>query len=169
MTQMGPMIWTTKVVAVMTLMIRLPRAWPSGPYTEKRLDEAIFRRGAGEHEQLLDILRSIWEDRRQVFAANLPNLGAVPNLPAEAVLEMPAVAAATGLRPIQIRDFPTSLAAILARKLAATALTVEAALSGDRGLFVEALLADGAVVDRAVAQTMGDELLAAQRAYLRNP
>ncbi len=135
---------------------------------EVPLDESIFNRTAGEHEQLLYILRSIARDERRVFSVNLPNQGAVPNLPADAVLEVPAAATATGLRPLQIPDFPDPLAAIVTRKLAATRLTVEAALTGDRKLFVEALLTDGAVTDREVAEQMGDELLVAQRQYLPN-
>ncbi|CAA9529938.1 MAG: GH4 [uncultured Thermomicrobiales bacterium] len=133
---------------------------------EDPLDESIFDRTAGEHEQLLHILRSIKRDERGVFSVNVPNRGAVPNLPSDAVLELPAAATATGLRPLQIPDFPDTLAAVVVRKLAAVRLTVEAALTGDRRLFVEALLADGAVTDRAVATTMGEELLAAQRQYL---
>jgi len=72
------------------------------------------------------------------------------------------------MRPLQIRDFPDPLTAIITRKLTATQLTVEAALTGDRGLFVEALLADGAVTDPNVARTMGEELLEAHRSYLPN-
>lgn len=135
---------------------------------EQALDERIFARGPGEHEQLLDILRSMRGDTRRVFAANLPNRGAVPNLPAEAILEIPAAATATGLRPLQIPDLPAPLAAILTRKIAAAQLTVEAALAGDRRLFVEALLADGAVTDPKVATQMVGELLDAHQAYLPN-
>ncbi len=135
---------------------------------EKPLDEGIFERSAGEHEQLLDILRSIERDERRIFAANLPNRGAVPNLPAEAILELPAVATAGGLRPLQILDFPDRLAAIITRKLTATSLTVEAALTGDQNLFVEALLADGAVTDPEIARKMAEELLEAHRQYLPN-
>jgi alpha-galactosidase len=135
---------------------------------EKPLDEEVFERAEGEHEQLLAILHSIAYDERRVFSANLPNRGAVPNLPGDAILELPAVATATGLRPLQILDFPDTLAAIINRKLTATLLTVEAALAGDRGLFVEALLADGAVTDPAVAREMAEELLKAHRQYLPN-
>ena len=133
---------------------------------EEPLDEGFFQRSIGEHEQLLDVLRSIESDERRMFPANLPNRGAVPNLPDEAILEMPVVATAGGLRPVQINDFPDPLAAIITRKVSATLLTVEAALSGDRGLFVEALLADGAVTDRDTASRMGDELLEFHKAHL---
>jgi alpha-galactosidase len=134
----------------------------------KPLDEQVFERAVGEHEQLLNILRSIEYDERRIFAANLPNEGAVPNLPADAILELPAAATATGLRPLQVPDFPEPLAAIITRKLAAARLAVEAALTGDRKLLVEALLADGAVTDPQVARKMGDELLEAHRQYLPN-
>jgi alpha-galactosidase len=135
---------------------------------DEPLDERFFRRSVGEHEQLLDILRSIEFDERRVFPANLPNRGAVPNLPDEAILEIPVVATAGGLRPIQIHGFPDTLAAIITRKITAAMLTVEAALSGDRALFVEALLADGAVADPDVAGKLADELLEAHRQYLPN-
>ncbi len=135
---------------------------------EKPLDESVFDRAEGEHELLVNILRSIERDDRRVYSINLPNHGAVPNLPYEAILEMPAAATATGLRPLQIPDFPDTLAAIINRKLSATLLTVEAALAGDRGLFVEALLADGAVASREVARKMADELLEAHRQDLPN-
>jgi alpha-galactosidase len=133
---------------------------------EKPLDDGIFHRTVGEHEQLLSILRALRHDTRELFAVNVPNRGALPNLPADAILELPAVATTTGLRPIAIPDFSDPLAAIVARKLAAIELTVEAALRGDRALFVEALLADGAVTDADVARKMMEELLEAQKAYL---
>lgn len=149
-------------------------AWGDGRYAAMRrqalgedpLDATIFDRTEGEHEQLMYILRSMARDERRVFSVNVPNQGAVPNLPADAVLELPAVATATGLRPMQIPDFPDTLAAIVTRRLASTRLTVEAALTGSRPLFVEALLMDGAVTDRAVAERMGEELLVAHRRYL---
>ena len=135
---------------------------------EAPLEDWLLERSVGEHEQLMEILRSIRYDRREVFAVNVPNRGVVPNLPDAAVLEVPAVATATGLRPVQIADFPDTLAAIITRKVAAIRLTVSAALEGDRTLFVEALLADGAVTDRDTAEELAADLLEAHRAYLPN-
>jgi alpha-galactosidase len=139
------------------------RAWAAG---EEPLNTSIFERRVGEHSKLLDILRSIGADGRQVFAATVPNGGAVPALPPDAPLELPTVATATGLRPILLDDFPAALAAIVDRKLASIELTVEAALSGSRALFVEALLADGSVADPDAARALAGELLEAHREYL---
>jgi alpha-galactosidase len=133
---------------------------------EKPLDKSIFDRGPGEHEQLLSILKSMREDDRRIYAANLPNRGAVPGLPPDAVLELPAAATANGLRALQLFDFPPALASLLTRKLAAIELTVEAALSGDRKILVEALLADGAVNNTGEAADLAEELLQAHKAYL---
>jgi alpha-galactosidase len=149
-------------------------AWGDGRYEAMRaqalgqqpLDESIFDRAIGEHEQLVSILRSMEYDERRIFNVNVPNGGTVPNLPAEAILEVPAVATATGLRPLQLPDFSDLLAAIITRKLAPVELTVAAALSGDRTLMVEALLADGAVTERDTAVRLADDLLEAQRQYL---
>ncbi len=137
-------------------------------YGEKPLSDELLKRRVGEHEQLLQIMESIEWDQRHIFYANLPNRGAIPNLPPDAVLEFPTVATAGGLRPIQFDDFPDALAAILIRKIAAIELTVEAALTGSRELFTEALLVDGAVTDRAVANALRDEMLDAHRANLPN-
>ncbi|MBN1246930.1 MAG: hypothetical protein JXC32_04690, partial [Anaerolineae bacterium] len=123
---------------------------------EEPLDAWIFHHSVGEHEQLLHIIRALRYDTREVFAANLPNEGTVDNLPHDAILEIPAVATAVGLLPIHTPDFSDELAAIITRRLASTRLTVTAALNGDRRSFVEALLLDGAVINRSVAETLAD-------------
>ena len=151
-------------------------AWGDGRYAAMRaqavgqvpLDVEIFDHAVGEHEQLLGILGSMERDERRVFSVNVPNRGTVPNLPDEAILELPAVATASGLRPMQMPEFSDLLASIVTRKLTAVELTVDAALSGDRRLMVEALLADGAVRDPDTARKLAEELLEAQRRYLPN-
>jgi len=132
----------------------------------KPLDERVFERAAGEHSQLVEIIDGIATDNRANFYANLPNNGAIPNLPDDAILEMTAVATARGLLPIQDPTYPDMLAAVQARKIAGERITMEAALTGDRRLFVEALLADGCISDRDAASKLADELIAAQKQYL---
>jgi alpha-galactosidase len=133
---------------------------------EEPLDREIFDRSSGDQEELIDILRSIMFDGRRISSVNVPNSGYVPNLPEGAVLEIPGVATARGLRPVSVPDFPETLAAIVERRLASVTLTIEAALRGDRGLVVEALLADGAVQDPDTAANLADSYLATQAQYL---
>lgn len=126
----------------------------------------FFDKLGGEHEQLMDIIDSIENDKRLVFSVNLPNNGAVPNLPYDAVIELPGAATARGFAALQTLDFPDTLAQLLAKPLAIAELTVTAALKGDRQLFVEAVLLGGYLNDRQAAEAMVDEMIAAQKRYL---
>ncbi|MEV5018899.1 hypothetical protein ACF07W_13685 [Streptomyces sp. NPDC015140] len=130
------------------------------------LDAASFENSTGEQEQLIAIIRSITFDRREMFSVNVPNRGSVPGLPDEAALEVPAVATARGLRPVSVPDLSAPLTSILARRLTSVELATEAAMKGDRGLVVEAMIADGAVTDPDAAVALTDALLDAQRAFL---
>lgn len=130
------------------------------------LDESAFDRSTGEQEQLLAIIRSITFDRREMFSVNVPNRGSVPGLPDEAALEIPAVATARGLRPVRVPDLSAPLTAILARRLTPVDLAVEAAMTGDRDLVVEAMIADGAVTGRDAAAALTKELMEAQSRFL---
>ncbi|MFD5806009.1 family 4 glycosyl hydrolase [Streptomyces sp. NPDC127020] len=130
------------------------------------LDAASFENSTGEQEQLIAIIRSITFDRREMFSVNVPNRGSVPGLPDEAALEVPAVATARGLRPVSVPDLSAPLTSILARRLTSVELATEAAMKGDRGLVVEAMIADGAVTDPDAAVALTDALLEAQRAFL---
>ncbi|HGJ67158.1 TPA: hypothetical protein ENS27_17495, partial [bacterium] len=129
-------------------------------------DDGIFQRSTGEHTKLLSILRAIDDDTREIFFANLPNMGAIPNLPNDVFLEMTSVATSQGLKAIQDNDYPDILAAPQLRKIASASITVDAALTGDRKLFVEALLIDGSVSDSFDAEKLADELLKTHEQYL---
>lgn len=133
---------------------------------EAPLNEALFARAEGEHEQLIDILASLWEDKQRIFSVNLPNQGAVPGLPPEAILEIPAAATGRGFLPLHVPSLPSALVAPIARRVAAHALTVEAALTGERELWQEALLADGTVTDPIIAARLVEEMLMAHRTHL---
>lgn len=150
-------------------------AWGEARYQTMRreaeggeLDASVFERSSGDQEELIDILRSMMFDLRRVSSVNVVNDGHVPNLPSWAVVEIPGVATARGLRPLSVPDFPEPLAAIVERRLAPVELIVRAALTGDRGLVVEALLADGAVTDPDVATRLADRYLAEQARHLPN-
>lgn len=130
------------------------------------LPDDFFERVPGEHEQLLEIIDSRERDLRSVYSINVPNGGSVPNLPADAVLELPVSATARGFSALSAGPLPAPLAGILLRRLTAIEITVEAALQGSRELFVEALLADGAVEDLTTAAKLADGLIDAHREHL---
>jgi alpha-galactosidase/6-phospho-beta-glucosidase family protein len=122
--------------------------------------------GEGEHEQCIDIIDSIRQDKGEVFSANLPNSGQAPNLPPEAILEAPTMATAGGMKPIAQSPLPNGLAGTLASRLSWVETVTEAALEGSREKFVQALVLDGWVKSVGMAQELAEELLAAHAQYL---
>lgn len=126
----------------------------------------LYSRLSGEHEQLAEMIRSLIKDERKIFHINVSNHGAVPNLPYNAVLELPAVATNRGFYPMQIEDYPEKLAAIIRRRASVIDVTVQAALTGDRSLMEEALLLDGCVTDEEIAKNLTNDLLEAHKMYL---
>lgn len=123
------------------------------------VDERLFQRAQGEHEQLVEMIKSLLLDERKSFSVNIPNEGAVKGLPDDAVLELPGIATALGFRPMMIDGFSDELKGIIARRLAPVNLTVKAALEGDRKAWVEAMLLDGAVTDVKVAEQLVEDFL----------
>lgn len=130
------------------------------------LPASYFENVPGESEQLVDIMKSLLFDKRGVYSVNIPNEGAVPGLPAYAVLEMPAVAGGAGFMALHSQALHPTLSGKLASKIAAIELTVEAALKGSSDLFVEALLADGSVTDPDKARVLAQDLIDAHKVYL---
>jgi len=129
------------------------------------LDDGLFQRALGEHEALLDIIGSVLDDRQQLFPMNVPNT-AVPGIPAGFVVEMPVAATAAGCVPLSLPELPAGILATITEALYGVEITVDAALSGDRGLFVQALLYDRCVTSRAAAGALADDLLSAHREHL---
>jgi len=149
-------------------------SWGDRIYEEARkialssapLPNDFFESIEGEHEQALDIIDSIRRDAGRVYSANLPNSGQVPNLPADAIIESPAIADGSGLRAIAQKPLPAGIAGTLATRLQWVETVVEAALEGSRDKFIQALILDGAVDSVKTAIQLADELLAAQAEYL---
>lgn len=129
------------------------------------LEDGLFTRTLGEHEALIPILESMFADEQKLFPMNTPNQ-TVKGIPEGFVLEMPTVAARAGCLPIAMPPVKPSLLAIISETLWNVELTVDAALTGDRKLFVEALLYDGCVSDLAAATALADDLLKAQKEHL---
>ena len=97
---------------------------------------------------------------------NLPNRGAIANLPAETIVELPAVVGAYGVRPVQMGPLPAPIAELCRREAALVEAVVDAAVTGDRGLALQALLLDPAINDIGRARAILDDYLQAYEPYL---
>ena len=127
---------------------------------------AYYENVPGESEQLLQIIHSLLQDRREVFSVNLPNQGQAMWLPQGAVVECNASALGGGFAALQADALPMALVAKLNAKIEAVEITVDAAVQGSRTLMVEALLADGTVGTPELARLLADELVEGHREFL---
>lgn len=130
------------------------------------VEEELFQRADGEHEQLVEIIRSLLLDERKVFSVNIPNEGAVAGIPDDAVLEIPGVATARGFSSMHVNGFEGAIKDMIVKRLASVDLTVEAALKGDKKLWADAMMLDGAVTDLETAEKLVEDFMEEHKDYL---
>ena len=88
------------------------------------------------------IIHSILTGTPREVHVNVPNRGLIDNLPEGAVVEVPAVVDATGVRPEAVGSVPAAGAALNRRYLSVADLTIRAAAEGDPELVRQAVLVD---------------------------
>jgi alpha-galactosidase len=117
-----------------------------------------------------ELMQAIIEDRRELFVANLSNERLlIPNLPADCVVEVPAVVTGEGVRGLPVRPLQPGLAGILSRHAQVQQLTMQAALTGDRLLLDQAMSTDPlleATLEPDQIRNLTDDMLEANRPYL---
>lgn len=97
---------------------------------------------------------------------NVPNQGAIANLPADTIVEVPAIVGLFGIRPVQVGSLPEAVAELCRREAGLVELVVDAAVTGDRGLALQALLLDPMINDIERAREVLDDYLAIFASYL---
>ena len=102
----------------------------------------------------------VWE------AVNIPNRGQIPNLPEDAIIELPGVLNADGVTGVFIGEMPEGIAELLRREITISHLTVDSVVKGDRQLALQALLLDPVIRDMDVAKQILDEYLLAYKEHL---
>lgn len=99
-------------------------------------------------------------------AVNIPNLGYIGNLPADSIIEVPAVIDAGGVHGIGVGNLPEPVAELCRRQITIAELSVKSAVEGDRKAGIEALALDPMIDDPSLATMLFDRYLNAHREYL---
>jgi len=127
------------------------------------------RLGARSAEYCSHIIEARETGRVFRLNGNIRNDGYITNLPAGCCVEVPIYVDRTGLHPTSVGALPPALAALNMTNVLVQGLSVEAALTGDTELLVQACAMDpltSAVLTLAEIRTMTSELLEAERAWL---
>jgi len=115
------------------------------------------------------IIRAAVSGEPLVFYGNVPNNGAIPNLPKDAVVEVPCVVDRRSILPTKVGPLPPGPRALNQQAINVQTLTVTAVLEQDLGLLRQAAYLDPMLSTRLRLReidTLVDELLAAHRDWL---
>ena len=122
---------------------------------------------SGEHASW--IIEALETGRTYRGHFNVRNYGCIPNLPEEAIVEVPGYIDHNGVNIPRVGPLPTGCAAICRASVGVQELAVEAAIHGDLTVLKQAFMMDplvGAVNNPPEISQMVDEMLVAQAKWL---
>lgn len=118
-------------------------------------------------EKAFTIIKGIMYNTNELLeSVNIPNDGYISNLPADAIVEVPAVISGNGVIGLALGELPRGIAALCRTQVDVQHLVVDAGVQGDRGLVIQALLTDPNIPSADAALKIYDELMEINKPYL---
>jgi 6-phospho-beta-glucosidase len=124
------------------------------------------RGGAFYSEAAAQLIASLHDGAGDVQVVDVRNDGALPDLPDDAVVEIPARIDREGAHPLPLAPLAPELRGLVEQVKAYEQLTIAAARSGDQATALRALMANPLVAQWAIAEPLLDALLEANVGYL---
>ena len=124
------------------------------------------RGGAFYSEAAAQLIASLHDGTGDDQVVDIRNDGALPDLPADAVVEIPARIDREGAKAAGFRPLPPEMLGLVQQVKAYERLAVRAAIHGDRPAALKALMANPLVGRYSVASGLLDALLHANRHHL---
>lgn len=139
-------------------------------YKDENLDvkpkQLEQRGGAFYSEAAVNLMNSIHNDRRDIQALNVANGSTYDFLPKDASIEVNCVVTGQGPIPIAPLHVPEHVKGLLHAVKVYEQLTIDAAVTGDRGIALQALAHHPLVPSVKVAKELLNEMLEAHKRYL---
>jgi alpha-galactosidase len=129
--------------------------------------EPLGHKPAEAAGEAVRMLISIWNNRRTLHYVNIPNEGLVDNLPDQAIVEVPGIADAAGIRGLKVGPLPDSVVGLVAARCAYYELLADAALRRSRHAALQCLVSDPLTLSIMHARACVDEMFAAQAEFLQ--
>jgi 6-phospho-beta-glucosidase len=124
------------------------------------------RGGAYYSKAAISLLSAIANDKREIHIVNIRNQGAVPGLPHDVVVEIPAVIGAQTVKPLEVQPMPDEIGGLVHMVKAYEVLAAAAGAHGDRRKALQALLTHPLTPSFSAAQGLLEALLEAHKAHL---
>ena len=154
----------TRAADVMDIEARLLELYKDQGLAEKP-DLLASRGGAFYSEAAAQLIASLHDGAGDIQVVDLRNDGAIPDLPASAVVEIPARIDRDGAHPIPLAPLAPEQRGLVQAVKAYEELTVAAARTGDRTIATRALSANP-LVGAEVARPLLEAILAADREHM---
>ncbi len=136
------------------------------PALKEKPKELEERGGALYSEAAISLIASIVSDDDAIHTVNVPNNGAISNLPDDVVVEVTCTVNQSGAKPIRIGPLPPELNGLIQQIKAFEVLTIEAAVTGSKEKALLALTMNPFVPSSKVAKALLEDLLEANKPYL---
>ncbi|CQR25235.1 6-phospho-beta-glucosidase [Streptococcus varani] len=136
---------------------------PELNYKPKQLEE---RGGAYYSDAACETIASIYANKNTEIVVSTRNDGAVPDLPADCAVEVTANLGAAGARNVVFGPLPTAEKGWLQVMKAMELLTIEAAVTGNYALALQAFTINPLIPAGATAKRVMDELFIAHKEHL---
>ena len=118
-------------------------------------------------EGAVEIIEAIVANlNRYEEAVNISNNGAIPNLPDEAIVELPGLISGDGVHGLSLAPLPETIAELCRREAALVERVVDAGVHGDRDIALQALLLDPMIGDIQRARLILDSYIEEFAEYL---
>lgn len=124
------------------------------------------RGGGGYSEVAIGFVDAVYNNTDKEMVVNVPNQGAVPFLPDDAVIEAKCLVNRTGMQALHVSRIPEMCWGLIAAVKNYEQLAVEAAVEGDIRKMKLALLAHPLVRQYDLVEKLVPELLEANKEYL---
>jgi 6-phospho-beta-glucosidase len=124
------------------------------------------RGGAYYSEAAVHLMNSLYNDKRDIQTLNVRNGTILDFLPEDACIEVNCVVTKQGPIPLSISTIPQAVKGLIHAVKSYEQLAIEAAVSGDRGLALQALAHHPLVPSVKIAEQMLEEMLEQNKAFL---
>lgn len=138
------------------------------PELDHKPEQLQQRGGAYYSDAACETIASIYANKDTQIVVSTKNEGAVPDLPADCVVEVTAYVGGQGARNVAFGELPTAEKGWLQVMKAMELLTIEAAVTGDYNTALQAFTINPLVPSGETAKRVMDELFIAHKAYLPN-
>lgn len=127
-------------------------------------EEPLFLQHSHEHASR--IIAALSGGKEIVTPVNIANIGQIDNLPRQAVVETQALVDRLGIHPLPVGTLPEIITQFLMKHIPIQEMIVEAGLTGNKELAIQALICDPLIPNPDTAIKIADDFFKEFRSFL---